>query len=57
MQKIYLVLDSVLKHRTDGSFVRVMMPIEKDGMEQEIDHLKEFSEEVIYLLREYLPGV
>jgi EpsI family protein len=56
MQKIYLVLDSILKRRTDGSFVRIMMPMEKGDKEQEIENLKEFAEQVIYILKEYLPG-
>lgn len=56
MQKIYLVLDSILKHRTDGSFVRIMTSIDSGEMEQEaVDSLLEFTEQVICFLREYIP--
>ncbi|MGA1863743.1 MAG: exosortase C-terminal domain/associated protein EpsI [bacterium] len=56
MQKIYLVLDSILKHRTDGSFVRLMTFIGKGEMGQkEMDYLKEFTEQVIHILKEYIP--
>ena len=56
MQKIYLVLDSILKRRTDGSFVRIMMPTKKVAEEQEMEKLREFAEQVIYILKGYLPG-
>ncbi|MGA1841308.1 MAG: exosortase C-terminal domain/associated protein EpsI [bacterium] len=56
MQKIYLVLDSILKRRTDGSFVRIMTSVEKGQEEQEMENLREFTEQVIYILKGYLPG-
>jgi len=53
MEKIYQVIDSIFKRRTDGSFVRIMAPSNKEGA---INNLKEFTRHVIPLLEEYLPG-
>lgn len=55
-EKIYLVLDSVIKRRRDGSFIRIMTAI-ADGKYGESDtYLKEFAENVMLILEEYLPG-
>lgn len=56
MEKIYLVLDSIIRHRTDGSFVRLMAPV-MDGNEQKTTgELKDFTELLIPILNEYIPS-
>ena len=55
MQKIYMVLDSILRCRTDGSFVRIMTPVEKGKEELEMEKLRDFTEQVICILKGYLP--
>jgi EpsI family protein len=56
MQKIYLVIDSITKRRTDEAFVRLIAPV-IDGDEQEtIETLKSFTRHLIPLLQEYLPS-
>jgi len=54
-QKIWLVIDSVTKRRTDGSFVRLISPVnETKGKTLEI--LKEFVSEIYPYLNEYIPS-
>ncbi|MFP3927924.1 MAG: exosortase C-terminal domain/associated protein EpsI [Desulfobacteraceae bacterium] len=55
-QKIYLVLDSIFKHRTDGSFVRLISPVGPSGQQESLETLKDFAETVIPILEEYLPS-
>ncbi|MDM8522161.1 EpsI family protein [Desulfococcaceae bacterium HSG8] len=57
MQKIWLVIDSVTRHRTDGSFVRLITPV--TGEEDEdaaLNRVKSFAERVMPLLFEYIPS-
>ena len=55
MQKIWLVVDSVIKQRTDGSFVRLISPVIKD--EQETTRiLKTFLQQVYPVLSEHIPS-
>ncbi len=54
-QKIYLVIDSVIKHRTDGSFVRLTAPVLKNEKET-TKYLKDFAKELFPILEEYIPG-
>lgn len=52
--KIYLVLDSIMKKRTDGTFIRIMAPI-KSTLD---DNLKEqilFAETIFPYLKEHIP--
>jgi EpsI family protein len=55
MQKIWLVIDSVTKHRTDGSFVRLISPVVVDE-QTTIKILKEFANKVYPVLREHIPS-
>jgi len=55
MQKIWLVIDSVVKHRTDGSFVRLIAPVAVDEAAT-IKLLKEFANKVYPILNEYIPS-
>jgi len=55
-QKIYLVLDSITRHRTDGSFVRLIAPVRGENEQATLEDLKGFAEQVIPVLQEYLPS-
>ena len=54
MQKIWLVLDSIMKNRTDGSFVRLITPVITN--EKDADNiLKEFAGEIYPILKQHIP--
>ena len=55
MQKIYLVIDSIIKHRTDGSFVRLMAPVVGGDEDRAVKDLKDFARLIIPILEEYIP--
>ena len=55
-QKIYLVLDSIFKGRTDGSFVRLIAPVMDGDEKAALANLKEFAVLIVPKLREYLPS-
>jgi len=55
MQKIYLVWDSIFKNRTDESFIRLISRISNSEGET-LEYMKGFTQELIPLLKEYLPG-
>ncbi|MBW1793370.1 MAG: EpsI family protein [Deltaproteobacteria bacterium] len=55
-EKIYQVLDSIFKRRTDGSFIRIMAPAKDGNTEQTTQHLADFTKEVIPILDDFLPG-
>ena len=55
MQKIYLVIDSIIKHRTDGSFVRLIAPVTNADEEKTVKDLKDFAKLLIPILQEYIP--
>jgi len=56
MQKIYLVIDSIIKHRTDGSFVRLIAPVNNNDEEKTVKNLKDFAKLLIPILQEYIPS-
>jgi EpsI family protein len=55
MQKIWLVLDSITKKRTDGSFVRLIAPIIKNQAATEF-LLTQFADEVYPVLNQFIPN-
>ena len=55
-QKIYLVIDSITKKRTDGSFVRLIAPVENGNEEKALTDLKDFARLLVPVLQEYLPN-
>jgi EpsI family protein len=55
MQKIWLVIDSVTKQRTDGSFVRLISPVVKSE-EITLETLKEFAIKIYPFLNEHIPS-
>jgi len=54
-QKIWLVIDSVTKRRTDGSFVRLITPV-KESREKSLELLKDFTAEIFPYINEYIPS-
>ncbi len=56
MEKIYLVLDSMLKSRSDGAFIRIMAPVESGREAKTAEYLKDFTKQAITALEEHLPG-
>jgi EpsI family protein len=54
--KLYMVLDAIFKHRTDGAFVRVTVPFSGDDEEMAIRRGRSFVEKAFSLLEEYLPS-
>lgn len=54
-QKIYLVWDAIFKNRTDGSFVRLIAPVQNGDVKSTTEYLKLFAENMIPILGEYLP--
>ena len=54
-QKFYLVIDSIIRQRTDGAFVRLISPV-KDGEKQTLEMLKEFAADLFPIIEEYIPS-
>lgn len=55
-QKIYLVTDSITRHRTDESFVRLLAPVTNGNEEETVRHLRDFTTLILPLLQEYIPS-
>ena len=55
-QKIYMVWDSLTKNRTDEAFIRLIAPVGIKGDNFSTNYLKDFAEQIIPILEEYLPG-
>jgi EpsI family protein len=56
MQKIYLVVDSMMRHRTDGSFVRLIAPVLNGDETKALNTLKDFAVQLMPILYEYIPS-
>jgi EpsI family protein len=56
MQKVYLVVDSITRHRTDGSFVRLISPVVNGNEEKTMHDMRSFAKLVIPILKEYIPS-
>jgi EpsI family protein len=54
--KIYMVVDAILKNRTDGAFVRITVPFTGDNEEMALRRGQAFVEKVFPLLQAYLPS-
>jgi EpsI family protein len=54
--KIYMVLDAMVKNRTDGSLVRITVPFTGDGEAAAFRQAKVFAETIFPVLRTYLPS-
>ncbi len=55
MEKVWLVIDSITRHRTDGSFVRLITPVVKDETTA-VNLLKEFAQKAFPFLNEHIPN-
>jgi hypothetical protein len=55
MEKIWLVVDAIVKHRTDGSFVRIISPVQANEAET-VEDMKNFIKSVFPYLNEYIPS-
>lgn len=55
MQKIWLVIDSITRHRTDGSFVRLISPV-VTSEDHALELLKKFAKDIYPHLNEYIPS-
>ena len=55
MQKIWLVVDSITKQRTDGAFVRLISPI-IENEQVTVDLLKEFAKQIKPILDDHIPS-
>lgn len=55
MQKIWLVVDSITKNRTDGSFVRLITPVIKNETSAEF-LLTQFADDVYPALKQFIPN-
>ena len=56
MQKIYLVVDSIARHRTDGSLVKLITPVTHGEEDVGLNALKDFTVQLIPILYEYIPS-
>jgi len=55
-EKVYLVLDALMKHRRDGTFVRLMASVPQGNVKETEKVLKEFAGRILPELNKYLPG-
>jgi len=55
MQKIWLVIDSITKHRTDEAFVRLVSPV-IESEEKTMEQMKAFAKAIFPHLTEYIPS-
>ncbi len=56
MQKFYRVIDSIIKHRTDGAFVRLITPVINGNEAKALQETKGFVRVLMPVLHEYLPS-
>jgi EpsI family protein len=54
--KIYLVLDSIFKRRTDSTFVQIMAPLPNTQIKEVGYYPEEFAKQVMLILQEFIPG-
>jgi EpsI family protein len=54
--KMYMILDAMLKHRTDGAFVRLTVPFFPETEAAAFAQGKAFAEQIFPLLQLYLPN-
>lgn len=55
-EKIYQVLDAIVKSRRDGTFVRIISHAKNGDIERTEARVKSFAEKVIGELEDFLPG-
>jgi len=55
-QKIYMLIDSIVKHRTDGAFIRLIAPVFDYNENAAVNILSDFTTELVPVLKEYIPS-
>lgn len=55
VERIYRVIDSIFKNRTDGAFIRLIATDSDQSIQEDMAMLKDFATRIIPVLREYLP--
>ena len=56
LQKIYLVWDAITRQRTDGSFVRLIAPVQNGDGDSAWEDLKSFARLLDPVLNAYIPS-
>jgi EpsI family protein len=56
LQKVYLVLDSITRRRTDGSFIRIMAPVLENDIELSKRNIRSFTSIIFPTLQEFIPS-
>lgn len=54
-QKIFLVIDSILKNRTDDSFIRLISPVIDKKENETLIYMKRFVKDLMPVIDEYIP--
>lgn len=54
-QKLFLVIDSIFRSRTDDSFVRLIAPVDKKNDKETVEYMKRFIIQMFPILDEYIP--
>ena len=54
--KIYLVMDSITRQRTDAAFVRLIASVHGEDVKKTTDTLKDFSKLLVPILSEFIPS-
>lgn len=55
LERIYRVIDSIFRGRTDGAFIRLLASGPEGNVDEDTEMLKEFAENLVPVLRGYLP--
>ena len=55
-EKVYLVLDALIKHRRDGTFVRIMDTVKDKNIQAAEQRAQKFAETVMVRLQDFIPG-
>jgi EpsI family protein len=54
--RLYMVFDAITRHRTDGAFVRIMVPMVPTAEDATYAQGKAFAEQLLPILQAHLPG-
>lgn len=55
LERIYRVIDSIFKNRTDGAFIRLIATNSDQDLQEDMAMLRGFATQIIPVLRKYLP--
>ncbi|MEJ5349926.1 MAG: exosortase C-terminal domain/associated protein EpsI [Desulfosoma sp.] len=54
-ERIFRVIDSLFHQRTDGAFVRIIVPVHDNRMDKAMDTAVDFAQHIIPIMHKYLP--